>query len=47
MVIDIDEIVRLERFPGQQGTQIGEREVKESLSKELFKKSKLHAVEEF
>jgi type I restriction enzyme R subunit len=41
VVADIDEIVRLVRFPGWQGTQAGEREVK----KALFK-YKLHADEE-
>ena len=42
---DIDEIVRLVRFPGWQGTQAGEREVKKALRKALFK-YKLHADEE-
>ena len=40
-----DEIVRLVRFPGWQGTQAGEREVKKALRKALFK-YKLHADEE-
>jgi type I restriction enzyme, R subunit len=44
-VTDIDEIVRLVRFPGWQGTQAGEREVKKALRKALFK-YKLHADEE-
>ena len=45
VVTDIDEIVRLVRFPGWQGTQGGEREVKKALRKALFK-YKLHADEE-
>src|SRR5688500_15164339 len=45
MVVDIDEIVRLVRFPGWQDTQAGEREVKKALRKALFK-YKLHADEE-
>jgi len=45
VVVDIDEIVRLVRFPGWQGTQAGEREVKKALRKALFK-YKLHAEEE-
>ncbi|MCQ9424170.1 HsdR family type I site-specific deoxyribonuclease [Pseudomonas sp. LJDD11] len=45
VVADIDEIVRLVRFPGWQGTQSGEREVKKALRKALFK-YKLHADEE-
>lgn len=45
VVTDIDEIVRLVRFPGWQGTQAGEREVKKALRKALFK-YKLHAEEE-
>ena len=45
VVDDIDEIVRLVRFPGWQGTQAGEREVKKALRKALFK-YKLHADEE-
>lgn len=39
---DVDEIVRLLRFPGWQGTQAGEREAKKALRKALFK-CKLHA----
>ncbi|MDG2539823.1 type I restriction endonuclease subunit R [Dyella jiangningensis] len=42
VVADIDEIVRLVRFPGWQGTQAGEREVKKALRKALFKYT-LHA----
>ncbi|WP_291774165.1 hypothetical protein [Castellaniella sp.] len=42
VVTDIDEIVRLVRFPGWQGTKAGEREVKKALRKALFK-YKLHA----
>lgn len=45
VVADIDEIVRLVRFPGWQGTQAGEREVKKALRKALLK-YKLHADEE-
>lgn len=45
VVADIDEIVRLVRFPGWQGTQSGEREVKKALRKALFK-YKLHADED-
>jgi len=45
VVADIDEIVRLVRFPGWQGTQAGEREVKRALRKALFK-YKMHAEEE-
>ena len=36
VVTDIDEIVRLVRFPGWQGTLAGEREVKKALRKTLF-----------
>lgn len=45
VVKDIDGIVRLVRFPGWQGTQAGEREVKKALRKALFN-YKLHADEE-
>jgi type I restriction enzyme, R subunit len=45
VVADIDEIVRLVRFPGWQSTQAGEREVKKALRKALFK-YKLHADED-
>ncbi|OAI02236.1 DEAD/DEAH box helicase [Methylomonas methanica] len=45
VVADIDEIVRLVRFPGWQNTLAGEREVKKALRKSLFK-YKLHADEE-
>lgn len=44
VVADIDEIAS-SRFPGWQGTQAGEREVKKALRKALFK-YKLHADEE-
>jgi len=44
-VADIDEIVLLVRFPGWQGTQAGEREVKKAPRKVLFK-YKLHANED-
>ena len=43
VVADIDEIVRLVRFPGWQDTQAGEREVKKALRKTLFK-YKLHRM---
>ena len=45
VVADIDEIVRLVRFPGWQNTLAGEREIKKALRKSLFK-YKLHADEE-
>ena len=45
VVADIDEIVRLVRFPGWQNTQAGEREVKKALRKSLFK-YRLHTDEE-
>ncbi len=45
VVADIDEIVRLVRFPGWQNTLAGEREVKKALRKALFK-YKLHTDEE-
>jgi type I restriction enzyme, R subunit len=45
VVKDIDEIVRLVRFPGWQNTLAGEREVKKALRKSLFK-YKLHTDEE-
>lgn len=45
VVQDIDEIVRVVRFPGWQSTLAGEREVKKALRKALFK-YKLHADEE-
>lgn len=45
LVADIDEIVRLVRFPGWQDTLAGEREIKKALRKSLFK-YKLHADEE-
>jgi type I restriction enzyme R subunit len=45
VVADIDEILRLVRFPGWQQTLAGEREVKKALRKALFK-YKLHADEE-
>ncbi|CAM3586604.1 hypothetical protein COSO111634_20060 [Corallococcus soli] len=37
VVADIDEIVRLIRFPGWQQTAAGEREVKKALRKSLLK----------
>lgn len=45
VVNDIDEIVRLVRFPGWQQTSAGEREVKKALRKALFK-YKLHSDSE-
>ena len=45
VVTDIDEIVRLVRFPGWQDTLAGEREIKKALRKALFK-YKMHADEE-
>ncbi len=45
VVGDIDEIVRLVRFPGWQHTSAGEREVKKALRKTLFQ-YKLHAEDE-
>ncbi|WP_413174493.1 type I restriction endonuclease subunit R [Anabaena azotica] len=45
IVNDIDEIVRLVRFPGWQKTSAGEREVKQALRKTLFK-YKLHQDKE-
>ncbi|BBP03574.1 hypothetical protein TPL01_11130 [Sulfuriferula plumbiphila] len=43
VVANIDEIVRLGRFPGWQDTLAGEREIKKALRKSLFK-YKLHAT---
>lgn len=45
IVNDIDEIVRLVRFPGWQNTSAGEREVRQALRKTLFK-YKLHQDKE-
>jgi type I restriction enzyme R subunit len=45
VVSDIDEIVRIVRFPGWQATHAGEREVKKALRKTLFK-YRLHQDEE-
>lgn len=45
VVADIDEIVRLVRFPGWQSTLAGEREVKKALRRSLFK-YKLHTDDE-
>ena len=42
VVNDIDEIVRVVRFPGWQQTSAGEREVKKALRGTLFK-YKLHS----
>lgn len=45
VVGDIDEIVRLVRFPGWQRTSAGEREVRKALRKTPFK-YRLHQDEE-
>ena len=45
IVADIDEIVRLVRFPGWQQTSAGEREVKQALRKTLLR-YKLHKDQE-
>jgi len=45
VVADIDEIVRLVRFPGWQRTSAGEREVRKALRKTLFK-YRLHQDED-
>jgi type I restriction enzyme R subunit len=45
VVSDIDEIVRLVRFPGWQQTSAGEREVKKALRKCLLK-YQLHQEQE-
>ncbi len=45
IVNDVDEIVRLVRFPGWQQTSAGEREVRRALRKTLFK-YKLHQDQE-
>ena len=45
VVSDIDEIVRLVRFPGWQQTSAGEREVRSALRKSLLK-YKLHQDQE-
>jgi type I restriction enzyme R subunit len=37
IVTDIDEIVKIVRFPGWQSTAAGEREVKQALRKTLYK----------
>jgi type I restriction enzyme R subunit len=39
IVNDIDEIVKIVRFPGWQSTAAGEREVKQALRKTLYKYS--------
>ncbi|MDP2211138.1 MAG: hypothetical protein Q8J63_05315 [Candidatus Aquicultor sp.] len=38
IVADIDEIVRLVRFPGRQSTKAGEREVQKALRKVIYVK---------
>ncbi len=45
IVADIDEIVRMVRFPGWQQTSAGEREIKKALRKILLK-YQLHAVQD-
>ena len=47
VVADIDEIVRLVRFPGWQQTAAGEREVRKALRKSLLKYQLHHDVELF
>jgi type I restriction enzyme, R subunit len=47
IVADIDEIVRLVRFPGWQQTAAGEREVKKALRKSLLKYQLHHDAELF
>ncbi|MBD3351281.1 MAG: hypothetical protein GF364_07320, partial [Candidatus Lokiarchaeota archaeon] len=41
IVNDIDEIVRLVRFPGWQNTKAGEREVQKALRKVIYVKYKI------
>jgi len=41
IVTDIDEIVRVVRFPGWQGTKAGEREVQKALRKVIYVKYKI------
>lgn len=41
IVADIDEIVRLVRFPGWQHTEAGEREVRKALRKVIYVKYKI------
>ena len=45
VVADIDEIVRLVRFPGWQGTSAGERDVQKALRRTLLK-YQLHREQE-
>ena len=45
VVADIDEIVRLVRFPGWQDTQAGDREMRQSLRRVLLK-YQLHREQE-
>lgn len=47
VVADIDEIVRLVRFPGWQNTAAGEREVKKALRKSLLKYQLHQDIEQF
>ena len=42
IVNDIDEIVRLVRFPGWQNTNAGEREVQKALRKVIYVKYKIN-----
>ncbi len=41
IVTDIDEIVRMVRFPGWQNTKAGEREVQKALRKVIYVKYKI------
>ena len=41
IVADVDEIVRLVRFPGWQDTKVGEREVQKALRKVIYVKYKI------
>lgn len=41
IVTDIDEIVRVVRFPGWQGTKAGEREVQKALRRVIYVKYKI------
>lgn len=47
IVKDIDEIVRLVRFPGWQSTNAGEREVQKALRKVIYVKYKIKDQEIF
>lgn len=47
IVAEIDEIVRLVRFPGWQGTSAGEREVQKALRKVIYVKYQIKDQELF